>query len=419
MPVSKTGSGVFFTETIIMAKLLSAAQLQELQRLAASSQPVRSALEIAQSGRPQDLGPAQKKLLQQALNMSPKDFAAAVESRLGLGSKVRSAADLPKAPASTPAATPAKPPSAASKAGRASKVLEKKAGAALKGVGKAASKYVAPVAAISEGINVAKLILDEEKRQEAKDYVADMEDDNILMRAGKSLLSPTDTIFGAGSAAVDAVKSLYGGDKARMDLAAMSERLAPMREEAEAKGQQRESALGDALNDVQMKELERAAVKSPELLKEYAAIQSPEQAKALYDSAFGDPDPTAEEVVDQGLAAVDEEPSGGFGDILEGVKEGVESGMAAAKAKKPVTKEDLDPDMQDMMGTTGDDAEEPETDYTEEAISLFKNTHATEFDPKSSMDKGKLEKMKKLLAKQGGLGDMTANQFALQVYRDE
>ena len=411
-----------------MAKLLSAAQIQELKRLAATSQPLRSALQIAQSGRPQDLGPAQKKLLQQALNMSPKDFASAVESRLGLGSKVRSAADLPKAPASTPAPTPAKTPSAASKAGRASKVLEKKAGSALKTAGKAASKYVAPVAAVGEAVNVANLILNEEARQEAKDYVAGMEDDNVLMRAGKSFISPSDTIFGAGSATIDAVKSLYGGDKARMDLAAMSERLEPKRAAAKAKGDQRESALGDGLNDVQMKELERAAVKSPELLKEYAAIQSPEQAKALYDSAFGDPEPTAEEVVDQGLAAVDEEPSGGFGAILEGVKEGVESGMAAAKAKKPVTRGDLDPDMQDMMGTTGDDpddydlaggAEEPESDYTEQAIGLFKNTHATEFDPKSSMDKGKLEKMKKLLAKQGGLGDMTANQFALQVYRDE
>jgi hypothetical protein len=298
----------------------------------------------------------------------------------------------------------------------------------LKTAGKAAGKIAAPVAAVGEAVNVANLILNEEARQEAKDYVAGMEDDNVLMRAGKSFISPSDTIFGAGSATIDAVKSLYGGDKARMDLAAMSERLEPKRAAAKAKGDQRESALGDGLNDVQMKELERAAVKSPELLKEYAAIQSPEQAKALYDSAFGDPEPTAEEVVDQGLAAVDEEPSGGFGDILEGVKEGVESGMAAAKAKKPVTRGDLDPDMQDMMGTTGDDpddydlaggAEEPESDYTEQAIGLFKNTHATEFDPKSSMDKGKLEKMKKLLAKQGGLGDMTANQFALQVYRDE
>jgi hypothetical protein len=161
------------------------------------------------------------------------------------------------------------------------------------------------------------------------------------------------------------------------------------------------------------------------------------------------------------------EPSGGFGDILDEIREGVKSGMEAekasnegmagalkaeaarqasnegmagalkaeaarqaevsAKAKEPVTRGDLDPDMQDMMGTTGVDpddydlaggAEEPEADYTQQAVDLFKTVHATDYDPKSSMDKGKLEKMKSMLAKQGGLGDMSANQFALQVYRN-
>ena len=99
----------------------------------------------------------------------------------------------------------------------------------------------------------------------------------------------------------------------------------------------------------------------------------------------------------------------------------------AAPASKPVTRGDLDPDMQDMMGTTGVDpddydlaggAKEPEVDYTDEAVGLFKNTHGTEFDPNSKMDRGKLDKMKGMLAKQGGLGEMSANQFALQVYRN-
>lgn len=89
----------------------------------------------------------------------------------------------------------------------------------------------------------------------------------------------------------------------------------------------------------------------------------------------------------------------------------------AAKASEPVTRGDLDPDMQDMMGTTGG-AKEPEVDYTDEAVGLFKNTHGTEFDPNSKMDREKLEKMKGMLAKQGGLGEMSANQFALQVYRN-
>ena len=62
-------------------------------------------------------------------------------------------------------------------------------------------------------------------------------------------------------------------------------------------------------------------------------------------------------------------------------------------------------------------APDSEVDYADQAIALFKNTHGTSFDPKSKMDKGKLEKMKSLLAEMGGMGEMTPNQFALQVYR--
>jgi len=88
----------------------------------------------------------------------------------------------------------------------------------------------------------------------------------------------------------------------------------------------------------------------------------------------------------------------------------------AAKASEPVTRGDLDPDMQDMMGTTGG-AKEPEVNYTDEAVGLFKNTHGTEFDPKSSKDKGKLENMKKMLAEDGGMKGRTPNQVALEFYR--
>ena len=66
----------------------------------------------------------------------------------------------------------------------------------------------------------------------------------------------------------------------------------------------------------------------------------------------------------------------------------------------------------------GEEPEEPEVDYDQKAIDLFKTVHATEFDPKSSMDKGKIDKMKKLLAGNKGK-KMTPNQFALQVYRND
>lgn len=70
------------------------------------------------------------------------------------------------------------------------------------------------------------------------------------------------------------------------------------------------------------------------------------------------------------------------------------------------------------MGAVEEATAEPEVDYSDEAVGLFKNTHGTEFDPNSKMDREKLDKMKGMLSKQGGLGEMSANQFALQVYRN-
>ena len=49
--------------------------------------------------------------------------------------------------------------------------------------------------------------------------------------------------------------------------------------------------------------------------------------------------------------------------------------------------------------------------------SLFRKAHGGPFDPKSSMDKRKMAEIEQLLAEQGGLGDMSANQFALKLYR--
>lgn len=78
--------------------------------------------------------------------------------------------------------------------------------------------------------------------------------------------------------------------------------------------------------------------------------------------------------------------------------------------------DDYDPTKNDMYGTQTDEVEA--VDYTDEAVGLFKNTHGTAFDPNSRVDREKLQKMKNMLAKQGGLGEMTPNQFALQVYRN-
>ena len=53
----------------------------------------------------------------------------------------------------------------------------------------------------------------------------------------------------------------------------------------------------------------------------------------------------------------------------------------------------------------------------EEALRLFSVVHGGPFDPKSEMDIGKMDILRKLLAAQGGLGDMSDTQFALKLYR--
>ena len=53
----------------------------------------------------------------------------------------------------------------------------------------------------------------------------------------------------------------------------------------------------------------------------------------------------------------------------------------------------------------------------DQALRLFRVAHGGAFDPKSSMDKRKIDEVRQLLAEQGGQGDMTDNQFALKLYR--
>jgi len=53
----------------------------------------------------------------------------------------------------------------------------------------------------------------------------------------------------------------------------------------------------------------------------------------------------------------------------------------------------------------------------DEALRLFRVAHGGDFDPKSSLDKRKIDKIRQLLVQQGGQGDMTDNQFALKLYR--
>ena len=72
-----------------------------------------------------------------------------------------------------------------------------------------------------------------------------------------------------------------------------------------------------------------------------------------------------------------------------------------------------DPAMSNMGSEQADQA--PDQALVEQ---LFKTTHGTSFDPKSSRDKQKRAEIEEMLGEMGGgLGKTTPNQFALQLYR--
>ena len=388
-----------------MAKLLSAAQLQELKSLSATNKPLRSVLEIVQSGRTQSLTLAQKKLLQKALDISPQNFAAAVEARLG-------AADPPKAPAAKPAAKPARQTvsdrvknslKSNAKAGQeatqaatntakktATEATKKGVKAAARTTAKAGEAVVtgaakvgnvagrlAPAAKVlgkvlgkavkvGEIVNVAKILATDEGKQEAKDYAQNMSENGTIVRAVKSLWSPSDTIAGAGMNAYDALTSHYKENMRGAEL-----------------DRTKDARVQESRDRMNALRATRAAKKEAELAKVEASDEPavPEEVEP----AISESEASLSDHVDQRLS---------------------ENPPAEPKKAEPAPND------------AALEAEaEPVVDYTDEATGLFKNTHGTSFDNKSAMDREKLEKMKAALAEQGGLGGMTPNQFALKLYR--
>jgi len=93
------------------------------------------------------------------------------------------------------------------------------------------------------------------------------------------------------------------------------------------------------------------------------------------------------------------------------------AGQLKAEAARQASNEGMAGQLKSEAARQASVPEEPEVDYTDKAISLFKNTHGSDFDPNSVKDKGKLEDMKKLLAQNKGK-EMSPNQFALQFYRE-
>ena len=143
-------------------------------------------------------------------------------------------------------------------------------------------------------------------------------------------------------------------------------------------------------------DLEEAALKKEHLAMREADRQASNEgmAGALKSEAARQASASAEKASNEGMA-----------------------GALKAEAARQASNEGMAGQLKAEAARQASVPDEPEMDYTDKAISLFKNTHGSDFDPNSVKDKGKLEDMKKLLAQNKGK-EMSPNQFALQFYRE-
>ena len=244
-------------------------------------------------------------------------------------------------------------------------------------------------------IQAAHLAMSPEARAKAMEE-ASKDDSNPLEKGVMALLNPAKAVYVAGEGLRQMAKSADDAEESQESL-----------EEAQAKASARKEKA--AANEFLSASDDAAA----------GTVPRADRKKLLFDLGIGDgvaPEVSLEESeardMEASLPPIDYEEeldavTSGLGEEPE-VVGAVESALQAG--------EEADTDAAEAAAPAEAEAE-AEVNYTEQAISLFKNTHGTSFDEKSSKDRSKLEDMKSTLSKNKGK-DMTSNQFALQYYRD-
>jgi len=272
-------------------------------------------------------------------------------------------------------------------------------------LGKGAGKLATPLAAIEQAYQTGRLLSSEDARDEAAQDYENLADDNALMRTIKGGLGGVTTIYGAGRAVGDMLDT--------QDRAYKSER-----------------ALEKKQMDPNIRQL---AVDARERQAIYMSLPKEEQDKIdnmggkerqQYFRDMKNPKPAAAPAPAPAAAPASSEPAPPSSPATAGAqKSPMERQMIAPKAI-PVTDpnpefakayRDASPAEKQRMRQEGPSAEPAKVDM-DRAMALFQNTHGGPFDPKSSMDKGKMEAIQNLMAKKGS-EKLTPNQFSLQIYR--
>ena len=327
--------------------------------------------------------------------LSPAELKAAERLKQLSPAERKIQADLDRKRASTKPTKPTKPIKPIKPTKLAGGAV-KNAGGFLRG---AAGKVLVPLAALEQAYQTGRLVFNEDARDEASQGYEDMADDNALLRAVKGGLGGVTTIYGAGKELYDYGDTMKGvinssreldkkmsDPKTKSMLQDVKDRQATymsLSKEEKAKvdgmgGKEAKQYLSDLKNPPSTKE------GSPSFVGPPKSAMLPESMKEGSPSFIGPRVPKATPVPD---------PNPEF-----------------AQAYR-----DASPAEKLRIRQEAPSAEPAEVDQ-DRAMALFQNTHGSAFDPKSSMDKGKMAAIQNLMSKKGS-EKLTPNQFSLQIYR--
>jgi len=247
----------------------------------------------------------------------------------------------------------------------------------------AARKMAGGVLVAKTAYDLARLGLSEDARQQAAQDVEDSAmNDGALVRAAKGFVDPVNTAYGIGSMVGDLVGSMADARKAR-------ESLARGREEA-----------------------------TPEMTAKRKKVQADIAANKAKKAAEENSKMSFQDATEARLASLDE---GGGNDEMYAMQRANRLAANEANMQMNAAAQERAAVAATPTTSAAPSAEQPSKAQPvfDQALveSLFETTHGTSFDPKSAMDRRKKIQIESMLEEMGGLGNMTPNQFALQLYR--
>jgi hypothetical protein len=304
---------------------------------------------------------------------------------------------------------------------------------ALRGVLRGASRK-SPYAALGVSVaDAARIAASEDARREADENFSAMDHGGgvggFLSNALEAVMNPVDYAYGAGGSLID---SYYRGKETppNPDIGNYLDEEHARKQEEESL--RRVGLLEQRTQDAVDEGLDIALGDDPQLLDDadYRAEKRREEyagnrvtMKAIRERNAAERAGESPDAADEGSdIPLEWLPDGPYYDDNPYAPSASNQphGVPNERSLGEIEAQDIEASDREMTEETPAAGEEkPEEDYTQQAMgTLFDTVHNTPFDPKSSVDKRKLAQMVLKLDNDGGLGEKSESQFALEYYRE-